>query len=217
MADPAGTPSSTDILRRIYERQFRETAQLRKRILSLLPLSSVKSIFEPGCGTGLLGRQIMSLTSTPYQGMDIDRGILTDGGPFVHGDALKTTPEAGMYVSSFFFSALKAPTGWLKRIPTEYYAVISEYDYSSIREDPPGNLAECIRTGLRRAGLHAGHGGRLDGYFTAAGFRKLYGGDMETSFQQPDGEFLESVGVNPPGEETRVKWRIVWGIWQRRS
>ena len=105
MADPAGTPSSTDILRRIFERQFRETAQLRKRLLSLLPLSSVKSIFEPGCGTGLLGRQIMSLTSTPYQGMDSDRGILTDGGPFVHGDALKTTPEAGMYVSSFFFSA----------------------------------------------------------------------------------------------------------------
>ncbi len=215
MADPAGTRCKRDILRRIYERQFRETAQTRRMILSLLPLSSVKSIFEPGCGTGLLGGQIMSLTSTPYQGMDIDRGILPDEGPFVHGDAAMTPPEAGLYVSSFFFSALKDPAEWLRRIPTGYYAVLSEYDYESIREDPPGNLAEGIRNGLRRAGLHTGHGGRLDGYFTAAGFRKLYGGDVETSFQHPDAEFLESIGMEPPDDGTLVRWRMVWGVWQR--
>lgn len=215
MADPAGTPCSRAILRKIYERQFRETARLRRKILSLLPLSSAGSIFEPGCGTGLLGRQIMSLTSTPYQGMDIDRGILPDDGPFVHGDAAKTPPKAGMYVSSFFFSALKDPAEWLRRIPTGYYAVLSEYDYEAIQEEPTGNLAESISNGLRRAGLHTGHGGRLDGYFAAAGFRKLYGGDMETSFQQPDGDFLESMGMKSPAEGTLVKWRILWGIWQR--
>ncbi len=216
MAVPAGTRCSRESLRRIYERQFRETSALRRRILSLLPLSSVESIFEPGCGTGLLGRQIMSLTATPYLGMDIDPGILPEGESFQCGDAVRESPPAGLYVSSFFFSSLKDPVRWLRKLRTGYYAVFCEYDYEAIREEPPGNLAEGMLQGLRNAGLHTCHGGRLDGYFSGAGYLKLYGGEMESSFQPPDMEFLESIGMGSSPGTSLVKWRIVWGIWRKR-
>lgn len=213
---PAETPCSREVLRRIYRRQFNELAPLRRHIFSLLPLSQVKTIFEPGCGTGLLGQQLMSLTDAVYTGMDIDRQILPEGENFVQGDALKKTPSADLYVSGFFFSSLGDPAKWLNELKIRYFAVFSEYDYMSIEEKPSMNIAARLRKGLEADGLFTGHGGRLDEYFQRAGFRKLHGGDVESDCRKPDEGFLKMYVPFLTGELPLMSWRIVWGIWRKQ-
>ena len=213
---PAGTQFKNDLLREIYQRQFHELACLRRHILSLLPISSVERIFEPGCGTGLLGKEILSITDAAYTGMDIDPEILPDHERFTEGDARCDPPEADIYLSSFLFSSLKDPVKWLKKIRTDLFAVVAEYDYLSIEENPPSGIAEKLRAGLSEHGLSTVHGGCLDRYFEEGGYRKLHGGEAESSFQKPDPEFLAMHVKNLPCELPLMKWRIVWGIWRKQ-
>lgn len=213
---PAETQCSREVLSRVYQRQFNELAQLRRHIFSLLQLNQVKTIFEPGCGTGLLGRQLMSLTDAVYTGMDIDRDIIPEEENFIQDDALQNPPEADLYVTGFFFSSLRDPVKWLNRLKTRYFAVISEYDYMSIEEKPCMNIAGRFRRGLEADGLFTGHGGRLNEYFQRAGFMKLQGGDVESDYRKPDEEFLKIYLPCLTGELPLMSWRIVWGIWRKQ-
>jgi hypothetical protein len=217
---PAGTPCDRRALARIYERQFRELAPLRRHMFSMLPLGSMGSIFEPGCGTGLLGGELKNLTKAVYTGMDIDSGILPGGDGFVHGDALRDPPEADLYVASFFFSSIVEPVEWLGRArdrisPGGFFAVFGEYDYEATVVRPDRGLGAELLSGLRRSGLHTGHGGRLDDYFSESGFSRTYGGEVRSSFRVPDREFLAMHVEHPPDELPEIRWRIVWGIWRK--
>lgn len=214
---PAGIPCDRDLLRSIYTRQFRESSQLRRHVLSLLPLNTVKSIFEPGCGPGFLGHEIMALSDGVYTGMDIDSGILPDSGNFKIGNAEDNPPEADLYVSSFFFSSLRDPAGWLKRVPTGMFAVLAEYDYQTIEEEPCMGIAEKLRKGLEFHGISPVHGGALDGSFAKAGFEKVYGGEAWSRFQRPHREFLALHVNDLPDLLPLMRWRVVWGIWRRRK
>ena len=215
MGNPAGTPSEKALLCEVYERQFLELSRTRRYILSLLPLNSVKSVFEPGCGTGLLGKEILTLTDAAYTGMDIDPGILPEDGHFIAGDALNDHPEADIYLTSFFFSSISDPVKWLRKISADLFAVIAEYDYQRIEEKPVRGIAEKLRTVLSEQGLSTVHGGFLDQYFAEAGYRKIHGGEVESSFQEPDPEFLVMHIKDLPDELPLMKWRIVWGIWRK--
>ncbi len=42
----------------IYRRQFAELAPLRHRLYGRLPLRALRRIVEPGCGTGLVLREL---------------------------------------------------------------------------------------------------------------------------------------------------------------
>lgn len=219
MRDPAAIPCRREVLRGIYRRQFRELAPLREHILSLLPLESIESIFEPGCGTGLLGRELQSLTEAEYTGMDIDRGMLPPGGSFIEGDAVAGLLSADMYVTGFFFSSVRDPEGWLgkagERIsPGGLFAVFGEYDYREVREEPDTGLAAVIRESLEKDGLITSHGGKLDAFFLKAGFTKLHGGDVIGGLQKPDIDFVKLHAPRFTGETPLMSWRIVWGIWK---
>lgn len=217
---PAGTHSDREGLAGIYLRQSRELAPLRRHVLSLLPLNRVESVFEPGCGTGLLGREIRTLTGAKYTGMDIDPKILPAEEGFVAGDALRRPLAAEMYVSSFFFSSVRHPVRWLKRVRRRIpsgglYAVMAEYDYSAVREDPDIGLSKELFDGLRMQGLHLSHGERLDSYFSRAGFEKYEGGAIQSEFSRPDREFLKMHMNRIPEVLPFMSWRVVWGIWRR--
>lgn len=224
MEPPAGIPCKfkKDQLRGIYKRQFEELAPLRRHIFSQLHLRQVGSIFEPGCGTGLLGKELQSLTddACTYTGMDIDSEILPEGGMFITGDAEKNPLPADLCVSSFFFSSVKNPLKWLKKVrkklsPGGLFAVFAEYDYTGIDESPDIGLAESIKKGLERDSINTTHGSRLDYFFQKAGFTKLTGGEILSTLQKPDRAFLEMHTEKIPDELPLMSWRIVWGIWRR--
>ncbi len=216
---PAGTQCNRDQLRDIYRRQFEELAHLRRHIFSQLPLRYVKTIFEPGCGTGLLGEELQTLTNAAYTGMDIDPEILPENGMFITGDAEKNPLPADFYVSSFFFSSVDKPVKWLKKVkknlsPNGLFAVFAEYDYTCIGESPDTGLADLIRIGLESQGINTGNGSQLDLFFQKAGFRKLAGGEIKSSLQKPDRAFLEMHAENIPDVLPLMSWCVVWGIWR---
>lgn len=216
---PAGTPCDRRVLAGIYRRQFEELAHLRRYVYSLLPLRRVGSIFEPGCGTGLLAGELRELTGAAYTGMDIDPDVLPDGEGFVRGDALAGPLNADLYVSSFFFSSIPDPVEWLCSVgrqltPGGLYAVLGEYDYEALEANPDRGLKAGLLRGLRESCLYTGHGGKLDGYFSASGFEKLHGGEVRSVSTAPDGGFLSMHLEEFPEELPDIAWRIVWGIWR---
>jgi SAM-dependent methyltransferase len=209
------------ILSPIYERQFRELAPLRRHICSLLPLGRIRTIFEPGCGSGLLAGELRPLTDAVYTGMDIDPDILPPEPGFIRGDALADPPPADLYVTTFFFSSVQKPVPWLKRVrrrlaPGGVFAVFGEYDYESIGEFPDRGLAAAVRAALLRDGLVTSHGGRLDELFDLAGFSKSAGGEIRSDPSEPDRDFLDMHLRELPKELPLMTWRIVWGIWRGR-
>ena len=217
---PAETPCDRKFLSAVYKRQYRELEQLRRYIFSLIPLGHSERVFEPGCGTGLLGREIMSLTDAEYIGMDVDPEILPDEPGFVQGDALVEPPAADLYVTSFFFSSVPDPCGWLAGVfesmpPGGLFAVFCEYDYEATVIEPDHGIKERLIKGLRATGLHTGNGGRLDEAFAGAGFEKRRGGTAETASKEPDRIFLEMHAGPAPRQLPEISWRIVWGIWRR--
>lgn len=219
MRDPAATRCRESVLRGIYLRQFRELTPLREHIFSLLPLDSIGSIFEPGCGTGLLGRELQSLTEAEYTGMDIDGSMIPRSGGFIEGDAVAGPLPADLYAAGFFFSSVGDPQRWLEKVrecisPGGLFAVFAEYDYRAVREKPDTGLAGVIRESLEMDGLVTSHGGRLDLFFRKAGFSKLHGGNVTGKFQRPDRDFLEMHAPRFTGEAPLMSWRIVWGIWK---
>ena len=216
---PAGTQCKKDQLRDIYRRQFEELASLRRHILSQLPLRQVETIFEPGCGTGLLGEELKTHTNAAYTGMDIDPEILPDNEMFITGDSEENPLPADLYVSSFFFSSVDKPVKWLKKVkkklsPNGLFAVFAEYDYTRIGESPNTGLAELIRMGLESDGINTINGSELDLFFQKAGFKKLAGGEVTNSLQKPDRAFLEMHAENIPDVLPLMSWSVVWGIWR---
>ncbi|MFO8184835.1 MAG: class I SAM-dependent methyltransferase [Candidatus Aegiribacteria sp.] len=220
MRDPAATPCREEALRGIYRRQFRELTPLREHILSLLPLDSIESIFEPGCGTGLLGSELQSLTEADYTGMDIDGNMIPRSVGFIEGDAVADPLPADLYVTGFFFSSVGDPGSWLAKVrerisPGGLFAVFAEYDYLAVREEPDTGLAGVLRESLEKDGLVTSHGGKLDLFFRKTGFLKLHGGDVIGKLQRPDKDFLEMHAPRFTGEAPLMSWRVVWGVWKK--
>lgn len=217
-AAPAGTLCDTDSLKLIYSRQFKELAPLRRHVLSHLPLWNASMVFEPGCGTGLLGKELMTLTGGRYTGMDKDPAVLPEESCFVQGDAIRNPPPADIYITSFFFSSVAEPLKWLRKVRRKlsrggYFAVSAEYDYHAIEECHNTGLPERIRQALREQGLYTEHGGILDTLFAGAGFTKTAGGDATTRPCPPAADFIDS---HLPGMKDlpELSWRVVWGIWR---
>lgn len=216
----AEIPCNRSLLTAVYNRQYEELQQLRRYIFSLLPLGNTGSIFEPGCGTGLLGRELMSLTDASYTGMDIDSGILPDEAVFVHGDALLEPMNADLYVTSFFFSSVSDPCNWLVRVfacipPGGLFAVFCEYDYEATVIEPDLGLKDSLIKGLQASGLYTGNGGRLNESFRRAGFEKRIGGTAKVTSKEPDRCFLEMHAGPVSRRLPEIAWRVVWGIWRR--
>ncbi|MCK5841982.1 MAG: class I SAM-dependent methyltransferase, partial [Candidatus Sabulitectum sp.] len=196
-----------------------ELASLRRHILSRLPLRQINTIFEPGCGTGLLGEELRTLTNAAYTGMDIDPEILSENEMFIAGDAEKNPLPAALYASSFFFSSLTNPVKWLKKVRTKLtpgglFVIFAEYDYTWTSESPDMGLADLIRMGLQQDGINTTHGSQLDIFFKKTDFSKITGGEVNSSLQKPDRAFLEMHIENIPDVLPLMSWRIVWGIWK---
>lgn len=221
--------SDTEILARIYERQFGEFSQLRRYICSMVQFRRFMSLVEPGCGTGLLAREITALTDASYTGIDIDENILaiarrnspeSEGLKYVHSDAYVSLSAADAYLSSFFLAGLSNPLAYLRRAadalkPEGLYIVFGEYNYGGTLEEPPCGLAASLIESLQLDGFSVDLGGNLDSIFTQAGFRTMSSGSMRSDFQEPDRDFISlQLGVDDIDVHSLVSWEISWGIYR---
>ena len=227
---PAEIQCRSRILAGIYKRQFIELARLRRHICSIVPFRRFRTVVEPGCGTGLLAKEITTLTDASYTGIDICNSILAiarrstperDGLKFVHADALEYLPPADAIVSSFFLTSLADPVTFLRRAANALpqgglYIVFGEYNYSAIREDPPSGLAGEIIESLRRDGFSIELGGILDAVFTEAGYETVLSGSERGKMQEPDRDFISlQLGSEFSGAaHHHLSWEIVWGIYR---
>jgi len=220
---------NTEILESIYERQFREFSQLRRHIFSMVQFRRFMSLVEPGCGTGLLAREITALSDASYTGIDIDESILEiarrntperEGLKYVHSNAFLTLPAADAYFSSFFLAGLNDPLAYLRRAaealkPEGFYIVFGEYNYESTLEEPPCGLAARLIGSLRSEGFSLDLGGNLNSIFTRAGYSTVSSGSVRGDFQQPDRDFVSlQLGSDDIDVHSLVSWEISWGIYR---
>ncbi len=230
MVPPAETQCRIEILAGIYRRQFSELARLRRHICSITPLRRFRTIVEPGCGSGLLAREITAITDASYTGIDTSDSILSiarrniperEGLTFIHADALEFLPSADALFSSFFLTGLIDPASFLRSAadtlpPGGFYIVFGEYDYSCIREEPPSGLTGKILESLRRDGFSVDLGGKLDATFTEAGYDTVESGSVRGRMQKPDRDFISlQLGSNDGiSAHSCLSWEIVWGIYR---
>jgi len=227
---PAEIQCKSKTLAGIYRKQFIELAQLRRHICSIIPFRRFPAVVEPGCGTGLLAREITSLTDASYTGIDISNSILSiarrntpeaDCLKFIHADVQEFLPPADAYFSSFFLAGMTDPVAFLSRVADAltqggFYIVFGEYNYSGIVDDPPSDLAGRIIESLRRDGFSIELGRTLDAVFTEAGFDTILSGSVRGKMQEPDEEFI-SLQLGSSYTNTshqRLSWEIVWGIYR---
>ncbi len=216
----------------MYRRQFIELTRLRRHICSITPFRRFRTMIEPGCGTGLLAREITAITDASYTGIDISDSILSiarrntperEGINFVHDDALEFLPSTDAFFSSFFLTGLTDPAVFLRRAadvlpPGGFYIVFGEYNYSGTREDPPSGLAGKIMESLRMDGFSIDLGGNLDAVFAEAGYDTVESGSVRGKMQEPDMDFISLQLGSTDGitDHSRLSWEILWGIYRTR-
>jgi SAM-dependent methyltransferase len=197
-------------------RQFRNLAEVRRNIYSLLPLRRARVIVEPGCGTGLLARELSVLTGAELVCIDRARAPeLPDRARYVAGDARRMVPRADIYISSFFLYQLPNPPAYLRRArralaPDGFYAAAGEFAYR--RDDP---LQSALADSLAREGFDPGFGDRLEEVFERAGFRTVERGAVELEREEPDREFLQAqLGSRAPDLPGELGVRVCWGVFR---
>ncbi len=216
-------------MREVLERQHRETAALRRWILSTLPLRRVSRIVVPGCGTGLVLRELCRLTGAELVGLDRDPSMLQRaaiGMPpgralLVACDARRLAPKAGMYLSRFFLGRLPDPLPHLRLAlsalpPGGLYACLGEYDYLWTAERG-GDEGRALVGTISRDGLPVDAGRRLSELFSMAGFAVVRSGLAEWPASRPDPAFIElQMGRRDAlPEGTELPWRIGWLVARR--
>ncbi len=201
---------------KVLLRQFRNLGDVRRTIYSLLPLRPARVVVEPGCGTGLLARELSALTGAEL--VCIDRARVPElpaGARFIAGDAQRTILRADIYISSFFLYQLPAPGAYLRRVrralaPDGFYAVAGEFAYR--RDDP---LQSALADSLAREGFDPGFGDRLAETFGGAGFRTVEQGVVELEKEEPDRDFLTAqLGSEAPDSPGKLGVRVCWGVYR---
>lgn len=202
----------------VLERQFRNLRETRRHVFSLLPLRRVSSIVEPGCGTGLLSRELLSLTSARLTCIDtVERHGLPPGCAFKKRDATRFFPRADIYISSFFLYQLREPAAYLRRVRRALgegglYAVAGEFSYP----DPGGGpLVSELADSLRKEGFDPMFGSALLETFTAAGYGIVAAGEVRPLWEPPDREFLKlQLGDRWESFSESVTVPVHWGVFR---
>ncbi len=215
----------------VYRRQFEETARLRRFIYGLIPLRRSGSIIEPGCGTGLIMREVAPLTGASLTGFDRDEEALGLARERVPG--LKTVvcdlercrfPGAGIILLSHVLLELADPEGFLSGLagclrPGGRLAVMGEYDWNAASATSEGCL-DLLRGRMEHDGLNTRLAGRLRDALTGAGLRLLHSG-AAISTRELDPLFLEGVlghGTDPAGPDAwgahpvEITLPVVWAV-----
>lgn len=207
-----GTPAA------VLERQFDNLRETRRHIYSLLPLRRVSSIVEPGCGTGLVSRELLPLTSARITCIDkVARPGLPAGCVFKKRDATRCFPRAGIYISSFFLYQLRDPAAYLGRVGRALgegglYAVAGEFSYPDTGGDP---LVSELAASLRNEGFNPMFGSALLETFRAAGFAVVETGELRPLWEPPDREFLKhQLGDRVETFSDRVTVPVFWGVFR---
>ncbi|MFO7627825.1 MAG: class I SAM-dependent methyltransferase [Candidatus Fermentibacteraceae bacterium] len=190
----------------------------RRHVFSLLPLRRVSRIVEPGCGTGLLTRELLSLTSARITCIDtVERPGLPAGCVFVRGDATKYTPSADIYISSFFLYQLREPVTYLRRVRRALgegglYAVAGEFSYANPRGAP---VVSDLAASLREEGFDPVFGSVLGETFRAAGYEAVETGEVRPLWEAPDSEFLKlQLGARGGSFTENITVPVFWGVFR---
>lgn len=197
------------------ERQFRNLARVRRHIWSLLPLRTARTVVEPGCGTGLMARELLTLTDASITCIDkVRRPGVPPGVRFIHGDALHHILPANIYASSFFLYQLRDPAEYLGKVRKAlaepgFYAVAGEPDYSGGHP-----LITALRKSLSSEGYDPCFGAVMDRAFRSAGFRIVEAGFLGSLPEVPDPEFLKvQLGSHAGWRDEPVSIRVAWGVY----
>lgn len=200
----------------VLERQFRNLAETRRHIYSLLPLRSSGAIVEPGCGTGLLARELIPLTEAGITCIDlVQRPGIPPGVRFIPGDAMKNTPEARIYISSFFLYQLPDPERYLRRVRRAlgrdgFYAVAGEFAYH--RDHP---VAAAMADRLSSEGYDPFFGAGASRVFAAAGYRTVESGVVRPKFEEPDHNLPDSlIGAEARNNPGSFCVPVFWGVFR---
>ncbi|MBN1434687.1 methyltransferase domain-containing protein [Candidatus Fermentibacterales bacterium] len=216
------------LLRHICARQFEELGPLRRRVLSLLPLSRCATILDAGCGTGLLLEELSGLTEARLLGIDADPALLLeaaarcDSGRCDLREAdLESSrlPDCDLVVSSHILGFLRHPGGFLRRArralrPDGLYGVLCEYDLCAVRCEGNPRLPPLLLEALVARGMQPGNTSRMDELFERAGFSRVHGGIETQRPRAPAPEFLEELGLDEGEWGSRmIVWPVRWGIY----
>ncbi len=202
----------------VLDRQFGNLAVTRRHIYSLLPLRDAGSIVEPGCGTGLLARELLPLTDAGITCIDkVRRPGVPPGVRFILGDAAKNIPEARIYISSFFLYQLPSPEAYLRKVRRAlgqhgFYAVAGEFAYH--RRHP---LAAALSDSLSGQGFDPCFGARAGRVFAAAGYRTVESGMVAPLREEPQRELLAmQLGAKAPRDPESLCVPVFWGVFSAR-
>lgn len=202
----------------VLERQFRNLRETRRHVYSLLPLRRVSSIVEPGCGTGLLARELLPLTTAAITCVDsTERSGLPPGCVFAKADATAFTPRADIYISSFFLYQLSDPAAYLRKVGTAMgkgglYAVAGEFSY----ENPGGcPVISALASSLRDEGHDPMFGSILEKTFGSAGYSVVETGRVNLLQEAPDLEFIGfQLGTREMPVPDTLAVPVHWGVFR---
>jgi len=218
----------------MLERQHRETRALRRHIYGILPLRRASRIFEPGCGSGLVLREVSALTGAGLTGMDSDESMLAEararvpGARLIRADFLRAVlPRADLVLLSHVILHVPEPKRFAARLaaaltPGGLVAVLGEYDWLAASEEPAEGLLDLLRASLSSEGLRLESAGCLDDAFRAGGLRKMAGGRTRAIPSKPAEDFLSlQIATMAEGPGPGLHWScrlaipLVWGVYLR--
>jgi len=202
----------------VLRRQFLNLRATRRHVYSLLPLRRVSAIVEPGCGSGLLSRELLPLTAARITCIDkVERPGMPEGCTFVRADATRYTPAADIYISSFFLYQLGDPVTYLRRVGRALgqdglYAVAGEFSY----QDPEGcPLVSELSASLEAEGFDPMFGSVMVEAFRTAGYEAVETGEVGPLREEPDGEFLRlQLGASGKSLPEGITIPVFWGVFR---
>lgn len=173
---------------------------------------------EPGCGTGLLARELLPLTTAVITCIDsTGRPELPSGCVFARADATTCTPRADIYISSFFMYQLPDPAAYLRRVGTAMgegglYAVAGELSY----ENPGGcPIISALASSLRDEGFDPMFGSALEKTFISAGYSVVETGRVNLLPEAPDLEFIGfQLGTREVPVPETLAVPVHWGVFR---
>jgi SAM-dependent methyltransferase len=203
----------------VLERQFLNLRETRRHIYSLLPLRRASAIVEPGCGSGLLARELLSLTPARITCIDaVERQGIPPDCAFARCDATRFFPRADIYISSFFLYQLREPVAYLRNVGRALgkgglYAVAGEFAYTN--EEGCSPLVSGIAASLRREGFDPMFGSVLVESFRAAGYGIVETGRVRPLWEPPDREFLKlQLGDRWESFPESITVPVYWGVFR---
>lgn len=205
--DPAGWHAR-------FVQQARWTKELRHYLFGRAGLDSARRVLDVGCGTGVLGSELLTLTAATVWGLDLDEAHLAfatrnaPGVSYTQGDAHWLPYSRGAFdlvLCHFLLLWVTDPlqvVSEMKRVtrPSGVVVALAEPDYGGRIDYPTplDRLGAWQQESLRRQGADPLVGRRLAGIFHQAGLVEVETGVLGGQWRKP-----------PSSAELDLEWIVL--------